>query len=106
MKWRALKYLGRVAAALRAAGRGRVLVVDPASTDDTAAIARSLGADVISLPERAGPAGARNAGDLHVAAEVVLFIDSDCVVEAIAALVFLLAEVSITEEKRINTWTN
>lgn len=66
-------------AALEAAKDQKVVVVDPGSTDDTAEVARSMGAEVIRLPERAGPAHARNVGVKHVDADVVLFIDSDCV---------------------------
>jgi hypothetical protein len=44
-------------------------------------VARALGADVIRLPERAGPALARNRGVQEVDTEVVLFIDSDCVAQ-------------------------
>ena len=57
-----------------------VLVVDPESEDDTAAIAESLGASVLRLGRRAGPAEARNAGMARMNSPVVLFVDSDCVV--------------------------
>ena len=78
--YNAAHLLGRsLAAALEAAGDQRVLVVDPGSTDDTESVARSLGAEVVRLPERAGPAHARNVGVEHVDCDVVLFIDSDCV---------------------------
>jgi hypothetical protein len=66
-------------AALSAMGGGRVLVVDPGSSDDTAEVARQLGAEVLELGHRAGPALARNRGVEKVDSEVVLFIDSDCV---------------------------
>lgn len=66
-------------AALNAAGRGAVLVVDPGSTDGTAAVAEELGAEVVRLPHRAGPARARNIGVAHVDADIVLFLDADCV---------------------------
>ena len=56
-----------------------VLVVDPGSSDDTAEVARSLGAQVLRLPERQGPAAARNAGARAIEAETLLFLDSDCV---------------------------
>jgi len=66
-------------AARAAAGDGRILVVDPGSTDATAAVAERHGAEVIRLAERAGPARARNVGVAHVDEDVVLFVDSDCV---------------------------
>ena len=59
-----------------------VVVVDPGSTDETAEVARRHGARVIRLPERAGPAEARNRGVEQVETPVVLFIDSDCVPHA------------------------
>ena len=72
-----------VPAALAAlAGDGELVVVDAGSSDDTAALAESLGARVIRLPERAGPARARNVGAADVDAEVALFVDADCVPHA------------------------
>ncbi len=68
-----------VPAARRAAGECEVVVVDAGSTDRTAELAARLGARVIRLPERAGPALARNRGAAEVDAEVVLFVDADCV---------------------------
>jgi glycosyltransferase involved in cell wall biosynthesis len=69
-------------AALDAAKGARVIVVDPGSTDDTAKVAESMGAEVIRLPKRAGPAHARNVGVKQAKEDVVLFIDSDCVAHA------------------------
>jgi GT2 family glycosyltransferase len=66
-------------AAISAARGGRVIVVDPGSTDNTSQVARDHGVEVLRLPERAGPALARNKGVELVHSEVVLFIDSDCV---------------------------
>jgi len=66
-------------AAIQAAGGAAVLVVDPGSTDATSTVAEELGAQVVRLPHRAGPARARNIGVAHVDAEVVLFLDADCV---------------------------
>jgi GT2 family glycosyltransferase len=71
-----------VPAALRAADGAAVLVVDPGSTDGTARAAEQLGARVVRLPHRAGPARARNIGVAHVDADIVLFLDADCVVRA------------------------
>ena len=58
-----------------------VIVVDPGSADGTAALAKSMGAEVISLGHRAGPAEARNAGAAAAPPEasVILFADADCV---------------------------
>jgi hypothetical protein len=76
----AAAFLPKVIPAALAAAKGRrVLVVDPGSTDETAALAGRLGAEVLSLGFRAGPALARNRGAETVTTEVVLFIDSDCV---------------------------
>ena len=66
-------------AARRAPGGASVLVVDPGSTDATAQIAEQLGARVVRLPHRAGPARARNVGVAHVEEDIVLFLDADCV---------------------------
>lgn len=57
---------------------GGVWVVDPGSSDGTARIAEQLGANVIQLPSREGPAVARNAGVNAADAEIVLFVDADC----------------------------
>jgi len=74
----AARFLPRTLGAL-AAERLPVVVVDDASGDDTAARAEALGARVLRLPARGGPAAARNAGARAVDAEVVLFLDADCV---------------------------
>jgi glycosyltransferase involved in cell wall biosynthesis len=81
--YNAASHLARVIpAALAALNGGRLLVVDPGSTDGTAALARSLGAEVIELGHRAGPALARNRGVERVETPLCLFIDSDCVAHA------------------------
>ena len=59
-----------------------VTVVDAGSSDDTAAVAEELGARVIRLPQREGPARARNVGVRETRADVILFLDSDCVPHA------------------------
>lgn len=77
----AAAFLGRSLPALReAAPDVPVVVVDAGSTDGTGALAHQLGARVVRLPVREGPAGARNAGVRAVASTVVLFVDADCVV--------------------------
>jgi GT2 family glycosyltransferase len=77
--YNAAETLPRVLEALREAGDVAPIVIDAGSSDDTGAVARALGARVHRLPRRAGPAEARNQGVDLSDAEVVLFIDSDCV---------------------------
>jgi len=63
-----------------AASRGadhEVIVVDDASTDDTAAVAAGLGARVLRLERRSGPAAARNRGAEAGRGEHLLFVDAD-----------------------------
>jgi len=55
------------------------VVVDAGSRDESAERASTGGARVLSLPDRAGPARARNAGVAALNTEVVLFLDADCV---------------------------
>lgn len=57
-----------------------ILVVDNHSTDNTVAIARQKGVNVLSFTERSGPAAARNFGAQHARGEIFLFVDSDVVV--------------------------
>jgi glycosyltransferase involved in cell wall biosynthesis len=54
-----------------------VVVVSDGSTDDTAEIARSVGATVVELAENRGKAAALAAGVAHTGADVVLFLDGD-----------------------------
>ena len=76
-------YLRRSLAALRESAPDiPVTVVDAGSSDDTGAVARELGARVIRLPHREGPALARNVGVRETPADVILFLDSDCVPHA------------------------
>jgi GT2 family glycosyltransferase len=72
-------------AAIDAAGRDSVLLVDAGSDDGSADAARERGVRVVRLAERAGPALARNRGVEASAAEVVLFVDADCVLHRDAA---------------------
>lgn len=63
----------------------RLIVVADNASDDTAAVARALGAEVVERrdAERVGKAYALEAGVRHLAAtgarEVVVFVDADCV---------------------------
>jgi GT2 family glycosyltransferase len=54
-----------------------VIVVDDASADDTAAVAKSLGARVVLHPENRGAAAARNTGIAEATGEWVALLDSD-----------------------------
>ena len=81
--YNAAETLDRVlAAVLPAVGPQNVIAVDAGSQDQSAAVAERHGVRVVRLSERAGPARARNEGVRHSSAEVVLFIDSDCVAHA------------------------
>jgi cellulose synthase/poly-beta-1,6-N-acetylglucosamine synthase-like glycosyltransferase len=81
--YNAASHLPRVIpAAIAALKGGRLIVVDPGSSDGTAALARDLGAEVLELGHRAGPALARNRGVELVKTPICLFIDADCVAHA------------------------
>jgi GT2 family glycosyltransferase len=54
-----------------------IIVVDDASTDDTARIAQAKGVTVLRCPEQSGPAGARNLGAGKAKGEVLFFVDAD-----------------------------
>jgi glycosyltransferase involved in cell wall biosynthesis len=56
----------------------RVTVVDDASVDDTAAVARSLGARVVTLTNSRGPYYARQVAASRSDADILLFIDGRC----------------------------
>jgi GT2 family glycosyltransferase len=66
-------------AAIAAAGAEHVLLVDDGSDDGGAELARRRGVRVVRLDRRSGPALARNRGAQAASAEVVLFLDADCV---------------------------
>jgi glycosyltransferase involved in cell wall biosynthesis len=74
------EHLPKVLGPLRAqfTGDDVVTVIDDASTDDTAAVARSLGAKVVSLTESRGPYYARQIVARRSAADILLFIDGRC----------------------------
>lgn len=58
-----------------------VIVVDNASVDNTAARAREAGARVLPLPLRGGrgnPAAARNLAARSSTADILIFLDADC----------------------------
>jgi GT2 family glycosyltransferase len=60
---------------------GEVIVVDDCSTDDTAEIARQIGAQVLSTRVNSGPAYARNLAAAHATGDIVWFVDADVVVD-------------------------
>ncbi|HEY7648341.1 MAG TPA: glycosyltransferase family 2 protein [Methylomirabilota bacterium] len=57
-----------------------IIVVDDASTDDTASVASGLGARVIRLEKNSGPAAARNAGARQARGDILFFVDADVIV--------------------------
>jgi GT2 family glycosyltransferase len=89
--------LPRCLAALAASSRlsDEIIVVDDASTDASAAVAESFGAQVISLPNGPrGPAAARNRGVALARGDVVIFVDADVAVhsDTLACIERYLAE--------------
>jgi GT2 family glycosyltransferase len=74
--------LAECVAALKAAAdeRTEIIVVDDASTDQTASAARAMGVTVLGLPTNSGPGAARNYGAARAQGDVVLFVDADVVV--------------------------
>jgi GT2 family glycosyltransferase len=57
-----------------------IIVVDDASTDESAAVAARLAVRLVRLPANAGPAAARNCGAQQARGEILLFVDSDVIV--------------------------
>jgi lipopolysaccharide/colanic/teichoic acid biosynthesis glycosyltransferase/glycosyltransferase involved in cell wall biosynthesis len=55
-----------------------ILVVDDASTDQTATVAAGYGIRVVQHPQRRGPAAARNSGAQAAQGEIIAFTDADC----------------------------
>jgi len=74
--------LAECLAALRAdiPSDAELIVVDDASTDGTADVAREAGACVLRLARNGGPGAARNHGVAHAGGDVILFVDADVVV--------------------------
>lgn len=57
-----------------------VIVVDDGSTDETSTLARQSGA-LVHLQSRRGPAAARNCGAAAASGDVLVFVDSDVLVQ-------------------------
>jgi GT2 family glycosyltransferase len=68
-------------AAMRQEG-AEVWVIDNASNDDTAAIARDHGAECLRLDERLSYCAAINAGIAFTSGEAVLLLNADCVLDS------------------------
>src|SRR5579871_6631050 len=70
------------------------IVVDDGSTDGSLQIAAAAGVTVISIPERRGPAYARNLGARRARGGILLFLDADVVPprDALARVAACLAE--------------
>jgi glycosyltransferase involved in cell wall biosynthesis len=87
----ASQYLDQCLAAITASSyfSYEIIVVDDCSTDDSTEIARKMGARVLALPRQSGPAAARNYGADEARGDILLFVDSDVVVqrETVARLV-------------------
>lgn len=73
--------------------RMEILFVDDCSTDDSVALARSMGLTTLSTARNSGAATARNLGVARSAGEVLVFLDSDVAIppDTIARAVELLA---------------
>jgi glycosyltransferase involved in cell wall biosynthesis len=56
-----------------------LVVVDDRSTDDTAAVAASFGARVLTMPKNMGPGAARNYAALQARGDVLWFVDADVI---------------------------
>lgn len=69
-----------------------IVLVDDRSTDDSVAVAESLGVNVISPPVNSGVSAARNLGAAHANGEILVFLDSDIALapDAVASAVALL----------------
>ena len=78
------RYIATCLSAIRAHSveGAELIVVDDCSTDDTGDVAARLGAKVIRMSRRSGPAAARNRGVVEARGRVLVFVDADVVVSA------------------------
>jgi glycosyltransferase involved in cell wall biosynthesis len=77
------KYLNRCLDALIASSYKpfEIVVIDDASTDDSAGISGKSGVTVLRLSHRSGPAAARNYGAQKARGDILFFVDSDIMVQ-------------------------
>lgn len=77
-------YLPRVLDAILSSSINGVelIVVDDCSTDDSAQIAASREAVLVKTNRRSGPAEARNLGVQHAHADLLCFVDADCLINS------------------------
>lgn len=78
---------------------GEIIVVDDGSTDESSALARARGLNVLTTPlARGGPAIARNIGAAHAQGDVLFFIDADVLVkpDAIARITNALSDANLS----------
>jgi O-antigen biosynthesis protein len=72
------RYLGEILAALEREGADEALIIDSGSSDDSVAIARAAGAEVLEIaPAEFGHGRTRNLGVRHTRGEVVCFLTQD-----------------------------
>ena len=57
-----------------------IIVVDDASTDNTAQVAERFGVRVRRLMKNSGPAAARNEGARHANGDILFFVDADVII--------------------------
>ena len=77
------KYLNQCLDALIASSYKscEIIVVDDASTDDSAEISRKKGVTVLQMPHQSGPAAVRNYGAQKARGDILFFVDSDVLVQ-------------------------
>jgi glycosyltransferase involved in cell wall biosynthesis len=81
--YNAAEYLGKCLASIEMSSYKfhEIVVIDDGSTDDSAEIALKNGARVFKLNNQSGPAAARNFGSKQAKGDILLFIDSDILIQ-------------------------